>query len=326
MVIQKAADVDTNCKQRDLDRGSPLLKLVLWWIPVAIMIIGTGTFNGRQLLPHALLVIATLWFGTACYINGRRCGRVHCKIDGIMMPLLALLGLLDLLHVISFNWNVYAGAFWGILALSYVPEFLGLVYLATNTGQSSRQNKAEDIYQCPECGLHYRDGTTAKKCEAWCNRHKSCNLEIARLSIERQENTLFDKNNSSNTHKQRDLLHTWSALWLWVLPIILANIANNLYIHHVISFTAQGIAQSAFWLWIGLACLANAFRCGRVHCKIDGTLLPLWSIVGLLNLLGVISLGWSFYSNVGTAIVILSFVAEWLDNTIRHKGSSATVC
>lgn len=39
-------------------------------------------------------------------------------------------------------------------------------------------------YRCPECGLHYRDKATMKKCAAWCAKYKSCNLEIARLSIE----------------------------------------------------------------------------------------------------------------------------------------------
>jgi len=40
------------------------------------------------------------------------------------------------------------------------------------------------VYQCPECGLHYRDDETAKKCKAWCNEHKSCNLEITQHSVE----------------------------------------------------------------------------------------------------------------------------------------------
>lgn len=45
-----------------------------------------------------------------------------------------------------------------------------------------------NLYQCPECGLHYTDEATAKKCAAWCCKYKSCNLEITKLSIEAQEN------------------------------------------------------------------------------------------------------------------------------------------
>jgi len=40
------------------------------------------------------------------------------------------------------------------------------------------------VYQCPECGLHYEDGKTANKCEAWCSKYKSCNLEIIKDSVE----------------------------------------------------------------------------------------------------------------------------------------------
>lgn len=40
-------------------------------------------------------------------------------------------------------------------------------------------------YACSECGLHYLDKTTAQKCAIWCKEHKSCNLEITKLSVER---------------------------------------------------------------------------------------------------------------------------------------------
>ncbi len=41
----------------------------------------------------------------------------------------------------------------------------------------------------PNCihtwNVDYRDQETAKKCEAWCKEHQSCNLEITRESVER---------------------------------------------------------------------------------------------------------------------------------------------
>lgn len=42
------------------------------------------------------------------------------------------------------------------------------------------------LYQCPECGLYYKAEATAQKCQAWCKEHKSCNLEITKLSIGNQ--------------------------------------------------------------------------------------------------------------------------------------------
>ena len=47
-------------------------------------------------------------------------------------------------------------------------------------------NLSLELYQCLECGLHYRDEATANQCEAWCKEHKSCNLEITKSATERQ--------------------------------------------------------------------------------------------------------------------------------------------
>lgn len=38
-------------------------------------------------------------------------------------------------------------------------------------------------FTCPECGLRYADEETARRCEAWCRKHKSCNLEIIKHAI-----------------------------------------------------------------------------------------------------------------------------------------------
>jgi hypothetical protein len=43
------------------------------------------------------------------------------------------------------------------------------------------------LFQCPECGLHYSDEQLAKECEAFCREHQACNLEIIRQSVESSE-------------------------------------------------------------------------------------------------------------------------------------------
>jgi len=133
--------------------------------------------------------------------------------------------------------------------------------------------------------------------------------------------------NNANTspRKRHDLLHTHSALWLWCLPALIIIVANNLHINHRISFTVAGVLLLVATLWIGAACYVNGRSCGRLHCKIDGTLLPLLSLAGLLNLLHVTSFSWGVYSNVLLAIVVLSFVAEWVDNGVHDKRSGG-VC
>lgn len=39
-------------------------------------------------------------------------------------------------------------------------------------------------YQCAECKLVYIDKAIAKRCEAWCHEHHSCNLDIIEHAID----------------------------------------------------------------------------------------------------------------------------------------------
>ncbi len=45
----------------------------------------------------------------------------------------------------------------------------------------------ETQFQCPECGLHYKDSETTKQCADWCKAHQSCNLEITKAAVENQK-------------------------------------------------------------------------------------------------------------------------------------------
>lgn len=46
----------------------------------------------------------------------------------------------------------------------------------------TQQNDIE-LYKCPECGLKYKEKEWAVKCENWCSKNKSCNLEITKHAI-----------------------------------------------------------------------------------------------------------------------------------------------
>ncbi len=48
-------------------------------------------------------------------------------------------------------------------------------------------------YECEECRLLYEDKRWAEKCEKWCKKHKSCNLNITKHSIKKTENRRFSK-------------------------------------------------------------------------------------------------------------------------------------
>lgn len=42
-------------------------------------------------------------------------------------------------------------------------------------------------FQCDTCKLKYRNESIAKQCHAWCSTHDSCNFQIARQAINKNE-------------------------------------------------------------------------------------------------------------------------------------------
>jgi hypothetical protein len=39
------------------------------------------------------------------------------------------------------------------------------------------------FFICEECKLKYKDKEWAEKCESWCKKYKSCNLEITKHAV-----------------------------------------------------------------------------------------------------------------------------------------------
>lgn len=75
-------------------------------------------------LTGSIWALSVAWVGVGCFLNGRSCGRVHCRIDGIAMPVLSVVALLNVLAVISLSWNLFWAAFWVVLIASFVPELV----------------------------------------------------------------------------------------------------------------------------------------------------------------------------------------------------------
>lgn len=47
-------------------------------------------------------------------------------------------------------------------------------------------NVPEQTYICKVCGLHYEKEELAQKCNEFCTKHKACNTNIIKYSIEQQ--------------------------------------------------------------------------------------------------------------------------------------------
>lgn len=107
-----------------------------------------------------------------------------------------------------------------------------------------------------------------------------------------------------------DLARTPSILWLWGVPLVMVVTASVLNGLRVLSLTNAGILWTVATVWIGAGCVINARHCGRVHCRIDGVLFPLLSVVGVLNVVGIVSLNWNVYWAIFVVILAASFVPE----------------
>lgn len=73
------------------------------------------------------------------------------------------------------------------------------------------------------------------------------------------------------------------------------------------------IAWTVSFAVMGVACLINARRCGRVHCYFTGPFFLLISVASLLRGLGIISVEWAWIGGVALAGgIFLSCVPEWI--------------
>jgi len=66
--------------------------------------------------------------------------------------------------------DLVKGLFW-VVSLSII------IILAVSLNSYSTRKKSQ-VFRCPKCGYSYKEKEWAKKCEAWCTIHKTCNLEI----------------------------------------------------------------------------------------------------------------------------------------------------
>jgi hypothetical protein len=104
-------------------------------------------------------------------------------------------------------------------------------------------------------------------------------------------------------HRANDLIYERMGLLVWCLPIA-ALVAGS-------SWPAARI-----WLWIpafivmGLACLANAARCGRVHCYLTGPVFLLAAVYTALSAFHWVPLHATILLDAVLALTVLAFLAE----------------
>ncbi len=103
----------------------------------------------------------------------------------------------------------------------------------------------------------------------------------------------------------KDLLHRRVGWLLWGLP-------GALFV--------MGAAWDAgrAWLWVpsltlaGLACIANASRCARLHCFLTGPVFLLCALAALLERAGFASFDWRGIVAVVVVATAVGYGFEWM--------------
>jgi hypothetical protein len=108
---------------------------------------------------------------------------------------------------------------------------------------------------------------------------------------------------------------------LWGAPIGLILVATALGSAGVVTYLQGAELLAAGTTWFGLTCLVNALRCGRVHCWIDGTVLPAWAVVVAVEGIAPVRLSLNTLSQVVWGVVLLSFVVEWIAGPYPFRSS-----
>ncbi len=85
-----------------------------------------------------------------------------------LVPIVLIIGFLSLFNEGSTYW------IWLVILLCPILHIWMM-----------RGHKSSELYKCPECGFWYKEKEWVDRCEAWCKKYKSCNLEITKHAEKR---------------------------------------------------------------------------------------------------------------------------------------------
>lgn len=119
----------------------------------------------------------------------------------------------------------------------------------------------------------------------------------------------------TTTGNSRDILSTPLLVFaLYWLPAIAIAVTGNL-----LSVGWRTFVWSASLTIMATACIANAVRCGRVHCYITGPFFLVMAIVTVLYGLGVVTLGRNGWSLLGLTILVGCIASYYLPELFWGK-------
>jgi hypothetical protein len=123
-----------------------------------------------------------------------------------------------------------------------------------------------------------------------------------------------------SSNEARDLLsRRWIVLVIYWLPAAVI-VASGFF---TLGPAWRGALWAAALATMGIGCVANALRCGRVHCYVTGPFFSVMAPVALAYGFGALPLGehgWNLLGAVALAgALVLIFVPERLFGTYRRE-------
>ena len=126
--------------------------------------------------------------------------------------------------------------------------------------------------------------------------------------MENQEHKL----GAAKSCEAEDLLRGWKGVLLWCVPI--AGV-----------IVGMSWPRGRAWLWIpaffvmGLACMANAVRCGRLHCYLSGPLFLLAAAYVVLAEVHLVPMRPGVFLDTVLVLAVLACLAEIPFGRYRKK-------
>ena len=112
---------------------------------------------------------------------------------------------------------------------------------------------------------------------------------------------------NATTCKSRDILSSWWRVfilyWLPAIAIVLAGAP-------AISSGWRTVVWTVALAAMGVACIVNALRCGRVHCYLTGPFFLLMALIALSYGLGFLHLGGNGWNMLGL-MPLIGAIALW---------------
>ncbi len=112
---------------------------------------------------------------------------------------------------------------------------------------------------------------------------------------------------NATTCKSRDILSSrWRVFILYWLPAIAIVVAGV----PAISSGWRTVVWTVALGTMGVACIVNALRCGRVHCYLTGPFFLLMALIALSYGLGIVHLGGNGWNLLGL-VALIGTIALW---------------